>query len=109
MSVSILAGDIRDRLSEIPDGSVDVIVTDPPYGETALAWDKWVTGWPALVRRVLKPSGSMWVFGSTRMFMTRSNEFSAWHIAQDVVWEKHNGSGFMSDRFRRVHEGAVQF
>jgi len=26
-----------------------------------------------------------------------------------VVWEKHNGSGFMTDRFRRVHETAAHF
>jgi site-specific DNA-methyltransferase (adenine-specific) len=30
-------------------------------------------------------------------------------MAQDIVWEKHNGSGFAADRFKRVHEHAVQF
>jgi len=29
--------------------------------------------------------------------------------SQDVVWEKHNGSSFHADRFKRVHEHAVQF
>lgn len=29
--------------------------------------------------------------------------------AQDIVWEKQNGTGFKSDRFKRVHEFAVQF
>jgi site-specific DNA-methyltransferase (adenine-specific) len=29
--------------------------------------------------------------------------------AQDIVWEKQNGTGFHNDRFRRVHEHAVQF
>lgn len=49
--------------------SVDMILTDPPYGETSLAWDRWVSNWPAAISRVLKPTGSMWVFGSTRMFL----------------------------------------
>jgi site-specific DNA-methyltransferase (adenine-specific) len=41
--------------------------------------------------------------------MERAGEFAGWRLAQDVVWEKHNGSGFMRDRFRRVHENALHF
>jgi site-specific DNA-methyltransferase (adenine-specific) len=51
----------------------------------------------------------MWVFGSQRMFFERAAEFVGWSLAQDVVWEKHNGAGFFADRFRRVHELALQF
>lgn len=32
-----------------------------------------------------------------------------WKFAQDIVWEKHNGSNFHNDRFRRVHEHALMF
>lgn len=93
----------------MPAASVDLILTDPPYGETSLVWDRWVTEWPAEVRRVLKPTGSMWVFGSMRMFLNRVGEFRAYKFAQDVIWEKHNGSGFHADRFKRVHENAAHF
>jgi site-specific DNA-methyltransferase (adenine-specific) len=58
---------------------------------------------------VLKRSGSMWVFGSLRMFLANAGEFSGWRLAQDVIWEKHNGSSFLADRFRRVHETAAHF
>jgi site-specific DNA-methyltransferase (adenine-specific) len=51
----------------------------------------------------------MWCFGSMRMFMDKCDEFQAWKLAQDIVWEKHNGSSFHADRFRRVHESIVQF
>jgi site-specific DNA-methyltransferase (adenine-specific) len=105
----VLAGDMRAVLRAVPDASVDCIIADPPYGETSLGWDRRVPGWPSLVRRVLKPSGSMWVFGSQRMFLETAAEFEGWRLAQDVVWEKHNGAGFCSDRFRRVHENALQF
>ena len=46
-----------------------------------------------------------------RMFLSSGPAFAAAGLryAQDVVWEKHNGSGFQSDRFKRVHEHAVQF
>jgi site-specific DNA-methyltransferase (adenine-specific) len=109
MSVKILVGDCRERMAEIPDGSVDCIIADPPYGETSLPWDKWVAGWPDMMLRVLKPTGSMWVFGSQRMFFQNVAEFARWSLVQDIVWEKHNGTGLFADRFRRVHEIALQF
>ena len=103
------AGDFRDLARQMPDASVDCILTDPPYGETSLVWDRWVPDWPSPLLRILKPTGSMWVFGSMRMFLARAPEFAGWKFAQDVVWEKHNGSGFHADRFKRVHENALQF
>lgn len=107
--IEVIHGDSLREIEAMPDGSFDLILTDPPYAETILEWDAWPIGWPAAVRRLLKPTGSMWVFGSARMFFDRANEFGGWRLAQDVVWEKHNGSGFHADRFKRVHENAYQF
>jgi site-specific DNA-methyltransferase (adenine-specific) len=109
MTVSILTGDCREVMATLPEASVDAIIADPPYQQTSLPWDRWPSDWPAAARRVLKPTGSMWVFGSLRMFTQRWSEFYGWNMAQDIVWEKHNGSSFHADRFRRVHEQAVQF
>lgn len=101
--------DCMTALADFPDESVDCILTDPPYGETSLPWDKWPEGWPTAVRRVLKRTGSMWCFGSQRMFLERISEFSGWKMSHDIVWEKHNGTGLFNDRFRRVHELALHF
>lgn len=109
MTVQIINSDFVDAIAALQPQSIDCILTDPPYGETSLAWDKWPTGWPARVLPLLKPTGSMWVFGSMRVFFEHAPEFAGWRLAQDVVWEKHNGSGFQADRFKRVHENAVQF
>lgn len=84
----------------------DAIITDPPYGETSLDWDRWPDGWPAVA---LRAAGCMWCFGSLRMFMHRADEFSGWRLAQEIIWEKHNGTNPFNDRFRRVHEIAAQF
>lgn len=109
MTVRILTGDCRNIMA--PHGPFDMILADPPYGDTSLDWDKQVRGWEITAHDLLKPAGSMWVFGSMRFFMMSAGYFSAagWKLAQDIVWEKHNGSGLHSDRFKRVHEHAVQF
>jgi site-specific DNA-methyltransferase (adenine-specific) len=109
MSVTIITGDSRKLASAY--GPFDLIVADPPYGDTSLAWDRHVEGWVAAARGLLKPTGSMWVFGSMRFFIGHGFEFDAsgFALAQDVVWEKHNGSAFHADRFKRVHEHVIQF
>lgn len=50
----LMAGDFRDRLNELPDGSVDLIITDPPYPK------EFIGLWSDLAKhasRVLKPQG----------------------------------------------------
>jgi site-specific DNA-methyltransferase (adenine-specific) len=110
VSVQVITGDCREVLPGRME-RFDLVVADPPYGETSLVWDRWPTGWLEGVKAVMKPSASLWVFGSLRMFMERADEFKAagFKMAQEVVWEKHNGSNAFTDRFRRVHELAAQF
>jgi site-specific DNA-methyltransferase (adenine-specific) len=105
-SVTLYCGRLEDVLPTL-DLDVDLIVADPPYGETSLPWDRWPTGWPGLVAPLCQ---SMWCFGSMRMFLDRRDEFTEWwRFAQDIVWEKQNGSGFAADRFKRVHEAATHW
>lgn len=96
-----------DALAILPTlDPVDCVVTDPPYGETSLAWDRRVDGWLDLL-----PTNSLWCFGSLRSFVATGPAFAAagWQHSQEIVWEKHNGSSFHADRFKRVHELAAHF
>jgi site-specific DNA-methyltransferase (adenine-specific) len=104
-SVTLYHGDMRQVLPRL-DIDADCVVTDPPYGETSLTWDRWPDGWPDAL---LNHARSMWCFGSMRMFLDRATQFSAWKLSQDIVWEKHNGSGFAADRLKRVHEHALHW
>lgn len=110
--VMAICGDCRDVMElSIPDASQDVVIADPPYNDTSLAWDSLVEGWLPLAAAVLKPNGSLWVFGSMRFLAQVFPDALAlgFKYSQDIVWEKQNGTGFHNDRFRRVHEHAVLF
>ena len=98
------AGDCRQIMAAWPSGVADAAVTDPPYGDTSLEWDRRCEGWIVQVARVLKPASSIWVFGSMRFLVTLFDEMEAhgFKYAQDIVWQKQNGTGFQNDRFRRV-------
>jgi site-specific DNA-methyltransferase (adenine-specific) len=98
--VTLYHGDCREVLPAL-SVTADCIVADPPYGETSLPWDKWPSGWLQMAAGVTR---SLWCFGSLRMYLERRDEFAGWKLSQDVIWEKHNGSGFAADRFKRVHE-----
>lgn len=104
-NVQLYLGDMREVLPAL-GVNADLILADPPYSETSLAWDRWPDGWPTLAAAA---ASSMWCFGSMRMFLDRRDEFTDWKLSQDVIWEKHNGSGFAADRFKRVHEIATHW
>lgn len=125
-AVELYHGRMEDLLPELGTiyGRFDACITDPPYGETSLAWDRWPTGWPALVASY---TSSLWCWGSARMFGNQWGQFetAGWKLSQDIVgvdedgdpigrdrvmvWEKQNGTGFTTDRFRRVHEYAYHW
>lgn len=100
--VSLYLGDCREVLPAL-GVTADCVVADPPYGETSLPWDRWPDGWLQTAATVTR---SLWCFGTLRMFGSRWQDFTTagWHLSQDVIWEKHNGSGRTADRFRRIHE-----
>lgn len=57
--VQLMLGDCLDKMSQIADGSVDMILCDLPYGTTANAWDAKIPLAPlwAQYRRLVKTGG----------------------------------------------------
>jgi len=106
---TIYHGDCRLVMPCLDLADVGLVIADPPYEETSLRWDRWPTGWPDAVAAATRTVVPLWCFGSMRMFLAEASDFGAWTFGQDVVWEKHNGSGFHADRFKRVHEHVVQW
>lgn len=104
--VTLYHGDCREIDAWL---QADVLVTDPPYGETSLAWDRWPDGWPQAVADRSDSIRQIWCFGSTRMFLDHRDDFAPWKLAQDIVWSKPRGRGVMNDRFNRSHELATHW
>lgn len=104
-TTTLYLGDMREVLPALGI-KADLILADPPYAETKLAWDRWPDGWPQLAATV---ASSMWCFGSMRMFLDRGPEFDGWKLSQDIVWQKNAGTGFVADRFKRIHEHALHW
>lgn len=106
-SVDVFLGDCRLLLPLVPDGSVDAVVTDPPYeltssrgssggfmgkawDATGVAFDKGV--WAECLR-ALKPGGHALVFGGTRTFhrVAVAMEDAGFEIRDSVAWVQSQG------------------
>ena len=112
MSALLMKGDCLDRMAEIPDGSVDLVLTDPPYGTTACKWDAVIPFEPmwAQVWRVLKPNGAA-VFTASQPFTSALVMSNAKDFRYAWVWEKAVGSNFAALKYQpmKEHEDIVVF
>ena len=102
-----MCGDCLERMKEIPDASVDLVLTDPPYGTTACKWDSVIDFglmWEQL-KRIIKPNGAIVLFGSE----PSSSALRMSNIKQykyDWVWEKSRPVGIFNAKLKplRSHE-----
>lgn len=94
----LMLGDCLERLKDLPDNSIDSVITDPPYGLSFMN-KKWDYDVPSVdvwreVLRVLKPGGHVLSFGGTRTYhrMVVSIEDAGFEIRDQLQWLY--GSGF---------------
>lgn len=108
----LMHGDCLERMKEIPSGSVDMVLTDPPYGTTACKWDSVIPleqMWEQL-KRVIKPNGAI--------VMTASQPFTTTLISSNMegfafcwVWDKCFAANFVQAKRQPLkdHEDVVVF
>lgn len=96
----LMNGDCLERMREIPDGSVDMVLTDPPYGTTACKWDSVIPFEPmwSELERLIKPDGAIILFGSEPFSsMLRCSNIKMFKY--DWIWDKVNsGSGLLAKK-----------
>jgi len=110
--MKLIHGDCLEEMKNIPDGSVDMVLTDPPYGTTACKWDSIIPLEPMWeqLKRVIKPNGAI--------VMTASQPFTTTLIASNMkmfkycwVWEKSHPSNIANAKRMVIkwHEDIVVF
>jgi site-specific DNA-methyltransferase (adenine-specific) len=124
-SYRLLQGDAVELLDRLPPGTVDLIFADPPYhlsngGSTCQAgrrvavdkgaWDASLgvgadhdfnRRWLAACRRVLKPSGTIWVSGTQHVIFSLGFAMQelGYHLLNTITWFKPNASPNLACRF----------
>ena len=108
----VIHGDCLDVMGGIPDGSIDMILCDLPYGTTACKWDTIIPFEPLWeqYKRIIKDNGAI--------VLTASQPFTSALVMSNVkmfkyewVWDKRLPSGFQIAKYRPMqrHENIVVF
>jgi len=105
-------GDCLEVMQGIPDGSVDAVICDPPYGTTACKWDVVIPFepmWGAL-KRIVKPNGAI-VLMASQPFTSALVMSNVAMFKYEWIWEKTRGSNPYLAKFQplRCHESVLVF
>lgn len=107
-----MKGDCLERMKEIPDGSIDMVLTDPPYGTTACKWDSIIPLQPMWeqLKRIIKPNGAI-VMTASQPFTSVLSCSNLPMLKESLVWEKTTATGHLNakKKFMRAHEDILVF
>ena len=103
--IKLLQGNCLERMTEIPDKSIDMVLADPPYGTTACKWDSIIPLEPMWehLKRVIKPNSAI--------VMTASQPFTTTLIASNMrmfkycwTWDKITAKGHLVSKIRPMQQ-----
>jgi len=103
--IQLFKGDCLEVMKQIESGSVDAIITDPPYGTTACKWDSvidFTLMWEQL-NRIIKPNGAIVLFGS-EPFSSALRMSNIKNYKYDWKWLKSRTTGFQMARKRPMKD-----
>jgi len=112
MTAKLYHGDCLEEMKNIPDESIDLVLTDPPYGTTQVKWDSIIPLEPMWeqLNRIIKPNKPI--------VMTSAQPFTTTLISSNIemfkycwVWEKNRPSGVAQAKNKPLtqHEDIVVF
>jgi modification methylase len=131
----IIEDDCIAAMKALPDACVDMVFADPPYNlqlggdlfrpeggrvdacddewdkfTSFAAYDEFTRAWLTEARRILKPSGTLWVIGSYHNIFRvgAALQDAGYWILNDIVWRKANPMpNFRGTRFTNAHETLI--
>ncbi|AGG57788.1 DNA methylase [Vibrio phage helene 12B3] len=108
----MMKGDCLEVMKGIPDGSIDMILTDPPYGTTRNKWDSVIpldAMWEQL-KRIIKPKGVIVLMAQTP-FDKVLGASNISMLKYEWIWEKTAATGHLNAKKMpmKAHENALVF
>jgi len=110
--MQLIHGDCLEKMKDIPDKSIDMILCDLPYGTTACKWDVVIPFEPLWeqYKRIIKDRGAIVLFGSEPFSsVLRCSNLSMYKY--DWVWKKSKSGNFIQANFQPIkyHESISVF
>lgn len=108
----IIKANAKDFLDRMPNNSVDLVLTDPPYGVGISSWDsKAPIEWCEEMPRILKEDGSLLVFcgKQNRFEVERALREAGLHFWQELIWIYGNGGITRKNSYNGHHEPILWF
>jgi site-specific DNA-methyltransferase (adenine-specific) len=110
--IQLIKGECIEAMKLIPSGSIDAIITDPPYGTTACKWDSVIPFEPMWeqLNRIIKPNGAIVLFGG-QPFTSALVMSNPKYFKQELIWNKITPVGHLlvKKRIMQVHENILLF
>jgi len=106
--MELIQGDCLEVMKSIPSGSIDAIITDPPYGTTACKWDSVIPFdlmWEQL-NRIIKPNGAIVLFGS-EPFSSALRMSNIKNYKYDWIWDKKIPSGMCNAKIMPMRQSEL--
>lgn len=105
-------GNCLELMKKIPDGSIDMILCDLPYGTTACKWDTVIPFEPMWEQynRIIKDNGAIVLFGR-QPFLTDLILSNKKYFRYELIWNKKSGTDFAQANNKpiTVHENIAVF
>lgn len=110
--IELINGECLEEMKKIPDGSVDLVLTDPPYGTTACKWDTVIPFEPMWeqLKRIIKPNGAI-VLHASQPFTSALVMSNPKMFKYEWIWEKSRTVGFLNAKNAplKQHENILVF
>jgi len=101
----VILGDCLEEMKKIPDNSIDMILTDPPYGTIACKWDSIIPFEPMWeqINRITKQNSAILLFGNepftAKLICSNLSGFK-----YRIDWDKHIPSGMTYAKYRPMQQ-----
>ena len=110
--IELIQGDCLEKMKDIPDGSIDMILCDLPYGTTACKWDTIIPFEPLWeqYKRIIKDNGAI-VLTASQPFTSALVMSNPKMFKYCCTWKKSSSSNFLQSNYqpRKIHEDILIF